>query len=76
MKILIADKFSESHLARLKDLGCEVVYQPGAKAEDLPKLIPPFKILVVRSKQVTAENPEIHHRACPGAARGRRRQHD
>jgi len=55
MKILIADKFSESHLARLRDLGCEVVYQPGAKAEELPKLIAPFKILVVRSKQVTAE---------------------
>jgi D-3-phosphoglycerate dehydrogenase len=55
MKILIADKFSESHLARFKDLGCEVVYQPSAKAEDLPNLIPPFKILVVRSKHVTAE---------------------
>jgi len=55
MKTLIADKFSEAHIARLNQLGCEVAYQPGAQAEDLPGLIAPFKILVVRGKQVTAE---------------------
>ncbi len=55
MKTLIADKFSEAHIVRLNQLGCEVTYQPTAKAEDLPGLIGPFKILVVRSKQVTAE---------------------
>jgi D-3-phosphoglycerate dehydrogenase len=55
MKTLIADKFSEAHIARLNQLGCEVVYQPSARAEDLPGLIAPFKILVVRGKQVTAE---------------------
>ncbi len=54
MKILITDKFSEAHIDRLKQLGCEVSYQPAVKAEDLPVIIPPFKILVVRSKQVTA----------------------
>jgi D-3-phosphoglycerate dehydrogenase len=55
MKTLIADKFSEAHIERLKQLGCEVTYKPSAKAEDLPGLIGPYKILVVRSKQVTAD---------------------
>ena len=55
MKTLIADKFSEAHIERLDQLGCEVTYKPSAKAEDLPGLIAPFKILVVRGKQVTAE---------------------
>jgi D-3-phosphoglycerate dehydrogenase len=55
MKVLIADKFSEAHLDRLAKLGCEITYNPTIKAEELPKLIRPFKVLVVRSKQVTAE---------------------
>ena len=55
MKTLIADKFSEAHINRLTQLGCEVNYVPTAKAEDLPGLIGPCKILVVRGKQVTAD---------------------
>jgi D-3-phosphoglycerate dehydrogenase len=55
MKVLIADKFSEAHLDRLAKLGCEITYNPTIKAEDLPKIIGPFKVLIVRSKQVTAE---------------------
>jgi len=55
VKTLIADKFSEGHIARLNQLGCEVTYQPTAKAEELPGLIGTSKILVVRGKQVTAE---------------------
>jgi D-3-phosphoglycerate dehydrogenase / 2-oxoglutarate reductase len=55
MKVLIADKFSEAHINRLTVLGCEVTYKPGAKAEELPQIIGPCKILVVRSKQVTAD---------------------
>lgn len=55
MKILIADKFSEGHIERLHKLGCEVSYQASAKAEELPKIVGPFKILVVRGKQVSAE---------------------
>ena len=55
MKTLVADKLSETHLARLSQLGCEVTYKPNAKAEELPRLIAPYKILVVRGKQVTAE---------------------
>jgi D-3-phosphoglycerate dehydrogenase len=55
MKTLIADKFSETHIARLNQFGCEVTYQPSVKAEKLPEVIGPYKILVVRSKQVTAD---------------------
>lgn len=55
VKTLIADKFSEGHIARLNQLGCEVTYQPTAKAEELPGLIGTSKILVVRGKQVTVE---------------------
>ena len=55
MKALIADKFSEAHLEYLKQLGCEVTYSPAIKAGELPGVIGPYQILVVRSKQVTAE---------------------
>src|SRR5712675_141903 len=55
MKVLIADKFSEAHLDRLAKLGCEVTYNPTIKAEELSRIIAPFKVLVVRSKQVTAD---------------------
>src|SRR6266487_5739040 len=54
MKTLIADKFLEAHLDRLNQLGCDVTYKPSVQAEELPQLVGPFKILVVRSKQVTA----------------------
>ncbi len=55
MKTLIAEKFSEAHLERLTKLGCEVTYNPTVKAEDLPKLTPGFKILIVRGKQVSGD---------------------
>jgi len=55
MKTLIADKFSETHIQRLRQLGCDVSYQPAARADELPGLAAACKILVVRSKQVTAE---------------------
>lgn len=54
MKILIADKYPEAHLEKFKQLGCEVTYQPSVKADELAQLIPGHKVLVVRSKQVTA----------------------
>jgi D-3-phosphoglycerate dehydrogenase len=55
MKVLIADKFSEKHIDRLGKLGCDVTYNPTVKAEELPKIIAPFKVLIVRSKQVSAD---------------------
>ena len=55
MKILIADKFSEKHIACLTRLGCEVAYKPSVKAEELPKIIGDNKVIIVRSKKVTAD---------------------
>jgi D-3-phosphoglycerate dehydrogenase len=55
MKILIADKFSEKHIDRLSKLGCEITYNAAVKAEELSKIIAPYKVLVVRSKQVGAD---------------------
>jgi D-3-phosphoglycerate dehydrogenase len=58
MKTLIADQFSEAHLGQLNELGCEVDYKPTLTMEELPKRIAPYKVLVVRSKQVTAQTIE------------------
>jgi D-3-phosphoglycerate dehydrogenase len=55
MKSLIADKFPEKYLQRLSAAGCEVTYKPEVKAQELPRVLAGYKILVVRSKQVTAE---------------------
>ena len=55
MKILIADKFSEKHITCLTRLGCEVTYKPSVKAEELPKIIGDNKVIIVRSKKVTAD---------------------
>ncbi len=53
MKVLIADKFPEAHLAQLEDLGHEVTLEAGLSAEDLPGAIPGYEVLVVRSTRVT-----------------------
>ena len=55
MKIFIADTYPETHLEQFKQLGCSVTYNPTVKAADLPGVIAGHKILIVRSKQVTAE---------------------
>lgn len=54
MKILIADKVSPKMIADLKSLGAEVTSLPDISAEDLPGSIGDAKVLVVRSKKVTA----------------------
>lgn len=55
MKVLIADKFSESHLGQITDLGHEVSLQPTLAADTLPEAIPGYDVLVVRSTKVTAD---------------------
>src|SRR5215831_6095530 len=55
MKILIADKYPESHLERFKKLGCSVTYNPTVKASELPSLIKGHKVIIVRSKEVTGD---------------------
>lgn len=54
MRVLIADAFSESHLAGFQRLGLEVDYRPQLSAAELPQAILGVNILIVRSKQVSA----------------------
>jgi D-3-phosphoglycerate dehydrogenase len=55
MKVLIADKFEESGIDGLKEIGCEVVYSPDLKDDSLVEAIRASQadILVVRSTRVT-----------------------
>jgi D-3-phosphoglycerate dehydrogenase / 2-oxoglutarate reductase len=55
MKVLIADKFEESGIDGLKEIGCEVVYNPDLKDDSLVEAIRDSQadILVVRSTRVT-----------------------
>lgn len=55
MRVLIADKFEQSGRDGLKDLGCEVSYEPDAKDESLVEAIRNASpdVLVVRGTKVT-----------------------
>ncbi len=57
MRILIADKLSESCLLRLKEAGHDVLNQPELKAETLPHALAESRpnILVVRSTNVQSQ---------------------
>ena len=56
MKVLIADKFEKVGIDGLRELQCNVNYQPDVSAADLPGLVREFdpKVLIVRSKKVNA----------------------
>ena len=58
MKVLIADKFEAAGINQLKEMGCEVVFDPDLKEAALGKALGEFKpaVLVVRSTRVTAEH--------------------
>ena len=49
MKVLIADKFPERYVTAIRNLGNEVVYEPGYKAADIAAKIGNAEIVVVRS---------------------------
>jgi D-3-phosphoglycerate dehydrogenase len=55
VKVLVADKFEESGKQGLKDIGCELLYEPDANGDPLTALIEQSgaDVLVVRSTQVT-----------------------
>src|SRR5262245_11061176 len=57
MRVLIADKFEDSGVAGLKQLGYDVDYQPDLKEAALATAIakPRAETLVVRSTKVTAD---------------------
>jgi D-3-phosphoglycerate dehydrogenase len=55
MTVLIADAFSEAGLARLRDAGHHVVYEPALKGAELTEALARHRpaVLVVRSTKVT-----------------------
>lgn len=55
MKVLVADKFEDSGKQGLKDIGCDVVYEPDLSGDTLAFKIEETgaDVLVVRSTQVT-----------------------
>jgi D-3-phosphoglycerate dehydrogenase len=55
MRVLIADEFEQSGRDKLRDLGCEVSFQPALKDDTLTAAIAEFQpdALVVRSTKVT-----------------------
>lgn len=55
MKVLIADKFEESGIRGLKEIGCEIEYNPELRDEALAEAIrrSQASVLVVRSTRVT-----------------------
>ncbi len=58
MKVLIADKFPENHIEKLKSSGIEVIYNPKLGENDLPEAVKDVDCLVVRSTIVSAETIE------------------
>jgi len=57
MIVLIADKFEESGINGLKEIGCEVISDPNLKDETLVEALRQTKadVLIVRSTKVTKE---------------------
>ncbi|MBI2956100.1 MAG: hydroxyacid dehydrogenase [Acidobacteria bacterium] len=55
MKVMMVDKFPDSAVARLKELGFEVLYNPDLKGEALAEQVKTSRVevLVVRSSRVT-----------------------
>jgi D-3-phosphoglycerate dehydrogenase / 2-oxoglutarate reductase len=55
MKVLIADKFEESGIDGLKEIGCEVVYSPDLKDDSLVEAVRDTRadVMVVRSTGVS-----------------------
>ncbi len=54
MRVLIADRFPESHVAQLRDRGFQVSVEPGLGAADLADAVAGVDVLVVRSTRVEA----------------------
>ena len=53
MKILVADKLSDTASKELTALGAEVISKPDLSAEELPAAIGDAEIVIVRSTKVT-----------------------
>lgn len=58
MRVLLADAFASSQIEKLKELGCDVRYEPQLDAKTIAGSISDAEVLVVRSTPVTAETIE------------------
>ncbi len=58
MRILVADKFPERQLEKLRKRGHDLRYEPHLNANDLPRAVADAEILVVRSTPVMAATIE------------------
>ena len=56
MRVLIADKFEAEGVEGLRDLGCEIVHEPGLTPETMPEAVGRIDpaVIVVRSTKVLA----------------------
>lgn len=52
IKVLVADKFPDLYLEKIKNLDCDVINEPKIKAEELAGKINDIDILIVRSTEV------------------------
>jgi len=57
MRVLIADQFEASGIEKLREAGCDVVYEPKLEGEALREAVAttPCRVLIVRSTQVTKD---------------------
>ena len=61
MKVLIADAFSKDQISDIEALGLSVDYRPELPAKEIAANIAGVSVLIVRSKQVSAEVFEKSH---------------
>ena len=52
MRVLVADRLSESSLDEMRTLGVEVSYEPDLDATELPGRLAGINVLVVRGTEV------------------------
>ncbi|MCH8941312.1 MAG: phosphoglycerate dehydrogenase [Bacteroidetes bacterium] len=55
MRILIADKFPDKYIEKIKGIVREVIYEPTYKEDDLPNNIKDIDVLIVRSTKVNED---------------------
>lgn len=59
MRVLVADKFPERQLEKLRSRGHDVRYEPSLDADSLPGAVADAEILIVRSTEVAREVIEV-----------------
>ena len=55
LKVLVADKFPDKYIQKMKELDLDVIYEPKLGEKDLPQASKEVDILIVRSTKVNEE---------------------